>query len=99
MREYRKTHRLTGEARRRANARSYLHQYIKRLKVLKQPCEVCGGLNVEAHHEDYSKPLEVRWLCRGKHLALSGAVERVEVLHRPAIQPQFGDCESAGEGS
>lgn len=96
MREYRKTHRLSGEALSRANARSYLHQYIRRGKIIKLPCDVCGGLDVEAHHPDYSKPLEVIWLCRGKHLALSGSVERVKVLYRrKAIQPQLGDCFSA----
>lgn len=37
-----------------------------RLKV--QPCERCGyGIGVNAHHEDYSKPLEVVWLCRPCH--------------------------------
>lgn len=37
--------------------------------VLKpQPCEKCGWKkNVDAHHDDYSKPLEVRWLCRKHH--------------------------------
>jgi len=36
-----------------------------------QPCEVCGETkNVHAHHDDYSKPLEVRWLCPKHHRAL-----------------------------
>lgn len=37
-----------------------------RLKVC--PCERCGyAVGVHAHHEDYSKPLEVTWLCRPCH--------------------------------
>lgn len=29
-----------------------------------QPCQDCGQLdNTEAHHEDYSKPMEIIWLC------------------------------------
>ena len=36
-------------------------------RLTKQPCDVCGVLKVEAHHEDYSKPLEVRWLCNMHH--------------------------------
>lgn len=35
--------------------------------VKKKPCEVCGDTNSEAHHPDYSKPLEVVWLCRPHH--------------------------------
>lgn len=92
MREYRKTHKLTGDALAHARARTTLNAAIRRHKMMKQPCEVCGGLNVEAHHDDYSKPLDVRWLCRGKHLEQRGYVKRVEVLHRPAIQPTPGDC-------
>jgi len=65
--------------------------------MVKQPCQVCGGLEVEAHHTDYGNPLDVIWLCRGKHLSLTGAVKRVEYLHRiKAVQPQPGDCFSAG---
>lgn len=32
----------------------------------KEPC-FCDEEKVQAHHEDYSKPLEVMWLCRPHH--------------------------------
>lgn len=35
---------------------------IKRL-----PCEECGFEPAHAHHEDYSKPLDVIWLCPEHH--------------------------------
>lgn len=39
-----------------------------RLGLLKkQPCEICGAEKTDAHHDDYSKPLVVRWLCRRHH--------------------------------
>ena len=37
-------------------------------KLALKPCEVCGSWeNLHAHHDDYSKPLEVRWLCAEHH--------------------------------
>ncbi len=82
MREYRKTHPLIGEAKRKANARSYLHRYVKLGKITKGVCEVCGDDIVEAHHRDYSKPLEVQWLCVKHHLAEIGFRQRVERYKR-----------------
>jgi hypothetical protein len=38
-------------------------------KLKREPCEICCDTRVEAHHEDYSKPLEVRWLCKAHHMA------------------------------
>ena len=40
--------------------------------LIRKSCEVCGELKVEGHHEDYSKPLLVRWLCKKHHLDVHG---------------------------
>lgn len=58
---------MTPEARKRANARSYAKVYRKRGLIQKGPCEVCGSNDVEAHHEDYDKPTDVRWVCKPHH--------------------------------
>lgn len=35
-------------------------------RLRKQPCWVCGAKAV-AHHPDYSRPLDVVWLCQPHH--------------------------------
>ena len=50
------------------NCRSYTHVYLKRGKLLKEPCQVCGNQESQAHHPDYSQPLLVVWMCRRHHL-------------------------------
>jgi hypothetical protein len=40
---------------------------LKTGKLVRKPCEVCNVVPAQAHHEDYSKPLEVVWLCRKHH--------------------------------
>ncbi len=33
-------------------------------KLVKQPCEICKAMDdIQAHHDDYSKPLDVHWAC------------------------------------
>ncbi len=49
-------------------ATSKVAKAIKSGALVRQPCEVCGAEKVDAHHDDYSKPLDVRWLCRKHHL-------------------------------
>lgn len=35
--------------------------------VKKEPCFVCGSARSHGHHEDYSRPLSVVWLCSKHH--------------------------------
>ena len=58
-----------------ANASWIVDYAIRKGKLVPQPCEACGttakrinGANyICAHHDDYNKPLEVRWLCQKCH--------------------------------
>lgn len=50
-------------------AHRVLWRAIKCGSIVRQPCAICGATNrVHAHHDDYSKPLEVMWLCARHHL-------------------------------
>jgi hypothetical protein len=78
IKRYRKTEqgkemqRKVGETQRRNHPIKVAARQMVRCALVcgvlkKQPCEVCGEVKVEAHHEDYSKPLEVNWLCNPHH--------------------------------
>lgn len=45
-------------------------------RLVKQPCEVCGIKKVHAHHDNYDKPLSVRWLCKFHHNEVHGFKNR-----------------------
>jgi|SRR5580658_3767702 hypothetical protein len=54
----------------KVNAYRKLYRAIKSGKVQRQyVCQDCGSKasRIDAHHEDYSKPLDVLWLCRQCH--------------------------------
>lgn len=42
---------------------------VRKGVLVQQPCEICGSINSVAHHDDYAKPLDVRWLCQLHHIA------------------------------
>jgi ribosomal protein S27AE len=50
-------------------ARIYTAVYlaVKKGLLLKGPCAVCGSPDVQAHHADYARPFDVRWLCASCH--------------------------------
>jgi ribosomal protein S27AE len=59
-------------------AQRRLRDHCRRGKIQRQTvCEQCGsGGYIHAHHDDYAKPLDVRWLCAKCH----NAVHRVLAL-------------------
>lgn len=50
-----------------AKAHRILRAAVRRGEVKRQSCSLCGGLGSHAHHEDYTRPLDVTWLCRWHH--------------------------------
>ena len=66
-----------GQKKWRKTAKGRLHNAAVKMVHLalhfgmlhRQPCEVCGATKVQAHHTDYTKPLEVHWLCHAHHRA------------------------------
>lgn len=52
----------------RKKARSAVGHAVRDGRLKKLPCSACKTKkNVQAHHDDYSKPLKVCWLCRRCH--------------------------------
>lgn len=47
-------------------------------KLKKLPCLFCGAAEVHAHHRDYTKPLDVVWLCPRCHHRLHAAFPETE---------------------
>lgn len=50
-------------------AHACLRSALNRGLIEREPCEVCGSDEVDGHHDDYDKPMDVRWLCRKHHKA------------------------------
>lgn len=54
-------------------AQAALRSALKKGLIQRAPCEHCGaihgedGVIVDAHHPDYDRPMDVRWLCRLHH--------------------------------
>lgn len=62
----------------KSNARSKISDHIRRGLIKKETnCSLCKSTNnIEKHHPDYNKPLEVIWLCRDCHVELHKDLKR-----------------------
>jgi len=61
------TRRKRAKNRLRYKAHWTVANEIRNGRLRRGGCEVCGESPTDAHHDDYKKPLEVRWLCRTHH--------------------------------
>ena len=57
-------------------ARRKVATEIEAGRLTRLPCESCGADKADAHHDDYIKPLDVRWLCRACHIKHDKEVSR-----------------------
>src|SRR3990167_1315075 len=60
----------------KAKAQSAVATAIRNGRMVRQPCDECGASPTHAHHNDYSQPLSVVWLCARCH-RLRHVVNRV----------------------
>lgn len=59
----------------RAKARRMVRHEISMGRMSRGPCEQCGNPKTHGHHDDYTKPLAVRWLCRSCHDAYHAKIK------------------------
>lgn len=71
IKSWQDSHPEAVEAKRKFN---YLIRYGYIQK--EETCAICGSNgNIHAHHPDYSKPLEVIWLCASCHKRLHSGIQ------------------------
>ena len=51
----------------KSKAHGILGRAVRGGKMKRLPCEICNDEKSIAHHDDYSFPLSVRWLCQAHH--------------------------------
>jgi len=60
---------LTPEQKKKAIVRQYVNNRIRRGKIGRKPCEVCGKTPTQTHHLDYlPRTLNIQWLCAEHHI-------------------------------
>lgn len=60
-------YRNSPEGKIKRKARKMVWTAISNGTLVRLPCQVCGNPDTQAHHADYSKPLEVTFLCNEHH--------------------------------
>lgn len=71
---------VTARSRKEHPEKTAAHNAVMRAlasgRLVRQPCEVCDTTaRVHAHHDDYSRPLDVAWLCPLHHKARHAQLE------------------------
>lgn len=59
-------------------ARSAVANAVRDGRLTRLACQVCGNPHSQAHHSDYSQPLEVTWLCFTCHRQEHGQLNYIQ---------------------
>lgn len=82
-----------ADLRDKLRAQSVALRAVNRGDLLREPCLFCDTLPVHAHHHDYTKPLDVTWLCPRHHKLAHMSEDRLSGnstltrKRRPAREP------------
>lgn len=61
-----------------AEAHMFVNMALSCGTMAKSSCQICGSIEVDAHHEDYNRPFDVIWLCRRHHAEIHRSAKRGE---------------------
>lgn len=67
---------MNGDVALQYKARVIMAAAISRGDLVRQPCVRCGNPKSHGHHPDYSKPLDVVWLCAQHHNEVHGRIAK-----------------------
>ena len=79
------------------NSYPALYARVQKAHPDPEPCAICGSAGKHRHHPDYSKPLDIVWLCAGCHQRLHsvGKPRRTRVrpksIHLPGERKRVGE--------
>ena len=74
---------------RKVLARAKVQYALQRGLLVRLSCQICGQQKAQAHHEDYSRPLDVIWLCPQHHAQLHIELRRLRKISRIANTEAF----------
>jgi hypothetical protein len=55
---------------------------IRARRMKRKCCEICRNPKSEAYHDDYTKPLKVRWLCKRHHSEAHKIINKKKSVQR-----------------
>lgn len=70
-------------------AHSRVYKALKSGRIYRSPCVKCRRKDSQAHHSDYTKPLEVLWLCPIHHKLWHEKFTAIRSLRSMEAKPKF----------
>lgn len=71
-----KEYKILHDSPKKRRAYKLVYYAVKNGFLKRKRCEVCNKFPSFAHHKDYNKPLEVKWLCRIHHSLIHNKIDK-----------------------